>query len=1014
MLSWRLIATWVPRASGVLLVVPLLLTAAPVDAQEITGRVVNAQAGIPLASVQIFIPELNIGALSQADGRYQLQNLPAGTHTVSAVRIGYQTVTVEVRVGAQETVLQDFRLLVEPLRLDEVIVTGTAGGTQRRAIGNVVERINLETVLAANEGAISSIEDVLRTRVPGLNFIPPSGTAGGGAQIRLRGSSSVAIAGDPLIYVNGVRMNADRGRVSRYDAVSRLNDIDPRDIESIEVIKGPAAATLYGTEAANGVIQIITKQGVTGAPRFDMGVEFGASWLPMYMINTHYAPDPVKCPMLPCNSIDDLLAVNLVETEAALGNKIFDYGIAKRYNLSVRGGTDLIQYYLSANMKDQGGVVDWNWDERRSLQTSLTITPLESLTLRLNSQHTIGEYSSTRHFYAGNFGWGSRIHTLFNDHPNRGYGFPAAEFMSDVETDITDRERALWSFEARWAPLDWLTHRFVAGFDRYTDENTFNIPADPNGRFNGRRGRIGWRRIITSDEPVTTVDFSGTASFRLTENLGSETSYGGQYYKRSFQTIQSQGEGFANRSLSTLGAAATTTSSETFEQNTQVGAYLQQRFDWDDRIYLTAAIRADDNSAFGTNYDAAIYPKFSGTWVMSEEPFFENVDFLDQLRIRGAWGAAGQQPNTFAATRLYSPVTGPNQLPALVPKTFGNADLGPERGEELELGFDAELFGRLSVNFTRYWRSTKDALVTRTVAPSLGVPGVAGSTTGPTQLVNIGEIRAWGTETSVGLDVLRTDPLRWNLNINFTTAGTRIEDLGGAERLQVQRGRAHVEGFPIASIVEFKVVSADFVSGDRGAVTNLMCDGGTGRNGIEQGGSPVPCSEAPRVFYGQSEPSWILSFNSVLNVLSDWTFSATVDAMGGHWMASDYIYGRHNAWEVSPMAFLQDNPIGQAYNQLARTGLTNHRAGFAKLRELSVRYALPDRFVQRISAESASISLGARNVWRIWLQQLCPEAEPRTCADDPEMNRPTENFFGEPSGSFPPLSQMTLSMRVSF
>ena len=1010
----RLFPTCIPRASAVLLVGPLLFTAARVDAQVITGRVVAAQAGNPVASVQVFIAELNVGALSQADGRYRLPNLPAGTHTLTALRIGYQTVTAEVRVGAQETVLQDFRLPVEPLRLDEVIVTGTAGGTTRRAVGNVVSRIELDNVLAANGAAVTSIEDVLRTRVPGLNFLPPAGTAGSGAQIRLRGSSSVAIAGDPLIYVNGVRMNASRGRVSRYEAISRLNDINPQDIESIEVIKGPAAATLYGTEAANGVIQIITKQGVTGETQFDMGIELGASWMPMYMINTHYAPDPVKCPMLPCNTIDDLLPINLVETEAALGNKIFDYGVGKNYNLSVRGGTDLVQYYVSANWQDQRGVVDWNWDTRKSISASITATPRESLTLRLNSQQTLGEYSSTRHFWAGNFGWGSRIHTFFNDHPNRGFGFPAEEFMSDVETDITDRERSLWSFEARWAPLDWLTHRVVVGFDRYTDENTFTIPADPDGRFNGRAGRIGRRTIILSEEPVTTLDFSGTATRQLTENLTSATSYGGQYYKRSVQMIQTRGEGFANASLSTIGAAAETTGSETFEENTTVGAYIQQQFDWANRIFVTAAVRADDNSAFGANYDAAIYPKFSATWVLGEEAFFEDVDFVDQFRVRAAWGAAGQQPNTFAATRLYSPVTGPGALPALVPKTVGNADLGPERGEELEIGFDAELFGRLSINFTNYWRSTKDALVTRTVAPSFGVPGAAGSTSGPTQLVNIGEINAWGTETALGLEVLRSDPVRWNLNLNFTTAGNEIKDLGGAERLQVQRGRAHVEGFPIAAIVEYKVLSADFVSGDRGAVTNLMCDGGTGKNGAEMGGSPVPCSEAPRVFYGPSEPTWILSFNSVLNVFSDWTFSATVDAQGGHWMASDYLYGRHNAWEVSPMAFLQDNPIGQAYNQLARTGLTAHTAGFAKLRELSVRYALPDRFVQRINAKNASISLGARNVWRIWLQGLCPESEPRTCADDPEMNRPHEDFFGEPSGSFPPLSQVTMSMRVSF
>src|SRR5690606_22629893 len=240
-----------------------------------------------------------------------------------------------------------------------------------------------------------------------------------------------------------------------------------------------------------------------------------------------------------------------------------------------------------------------------------------------------------------------------------------------------------------------------------------------------------------------------------------------------------------------------------------------------------------------------------------------NVPAINQLRLRGAWGAAGQQPDAFASTRLYTPITGANGQPGLTPITYGNDDLGPERGEELELGFDASAFdSRVDLTFTAFWRKTKDALVERPLAPSLGYTA---HTLGSFQLTNAGLISSWGTETALGVRALTEGPLRWDLDVAFTTLGNRIDDLAGIERIPVQRGRAHEQGYPLASIIEYKVVSADFVNGTSGAVTNVMCDGGTGADGQQMGGAPVPCEEAPRVYWGQGEPTWLL------NLVSSWT-----------------------------------------------------------------------------------------------------------------------------------------------
>ena len=265
-------------------------TVARAEAQVITGNVTDAQNGVAVPAAQVFIAELNLGSLSEGNGSYTIENVPAGTHTVSVQRLGFRLTEQTVTVAGGQTVQLDFQLETEALSLDAVVVTGTAGGSQVRAIGNLVERVGVPDL--AVEAPVQTVEDVLTGRIPGVMLLGQPNSAGDGAQIRIRGNSSIGIPGDPIVYIDGVRMVSDRGFVQRYSAASRLNDINPADIESIEVIKGPAAATLYGTEAANGVIQIITKRGEVGAPVFDFTAETGAMYLPDYMITRGGSPIP--------------------------------------------------------------------------------------------------------------------------------------------------------------------------------------------------------------------------------------------------------------------------------------------------------------------------------------------------------------------------------------------------------------------------------------------------------------------------------------------------------------------------------------------------------------------------------------------------------------------------------------------------------------------------------------------------------------------------------------------------
>ncbi len=1039
------------RLKSLLLTAAVLAgTAVAAEAQVITGSVTDAQTGVAVPAAQVFIAEINLGSLSEGNGSYTIENVPAGTHTVTVQRLGFRQIEQAVTVAGGQTVQVDFELETEALSLDAVVVTGTAGGSQVRAIGNLVERVGVPDI--ATEAPVQTVEDVLTGRIPGVMLLGQPNSAGDGAQIRIRGNSSIGIPGDPIVYVDGVRMVGDRGFVQRYSAASRLNDINPADIESIEVIKGPAAATLYGTEAANGVIQIITKRGQVGAPVFDFTAETGALYMPDHMITRGWIPDPSRCASVPCNSVDELLNTNLVEINAERCGRapyehcdpvLFIHGLTQRYNAAVRGGTDLLRYSASISRTDQDGVVRWNYDERNTVRASIQVTASESLNFTLNGAYVMSERAPPQSFWGGNFAWGGRLNTVFNDHPDRGFQTPPEAWYSDRRIELFTNRRSTWSLEVRHDATEWLNHRLVFGIDQIHERfDELDKRQGPSYRFFGSDGKFGQKDVRAREVPVSTFDFSGTATFRFMDGLlGSATSYGAQYYHEEDLQYRATGEEFAVAALSTVGAAARETAHESFVENTTLGFYIQNQFDWDNRLFVTLAVRRDDNSAFGADFGGATYPKISGTWVIHEEGFWD-IDWISQFRARTAWGAAGQQPDAFAATRLFTPDTGPGAAPVIRPRgrSFGNPNLGPERGEELELGFDAEFFdGRIAANFTWFNRVTKDAIVSKTVPPSIW-PSQAGDFAGGLQLVNIGEVKAWGTETYLNVLAFQSDPLAWDIGVSFTTLANEILDMGGIERIQVGRTMAHYEGFGISALSDKRVVHAEFVNGVNGQVENVMCDAGTGNpgpysqaelaelgwGGLEPGGEMMPCANAPRVVWGRTEPTWLLNVTNTLTIFDDWRITAMVDALGGHWQGSDYLGARSTSYPTSQLVYLQDNAIGQAYRQVTRNGLSFHRAGIAKLRELSLSYTLPESVVDRVGASRASVTVGGRNLWRIWFQQQragdwCEGVDGRSygpdrceIVTDPEMSRPGYDFGNESGGDWPPLSSYSLRLNVTF
>jgi len=973
----------------------------------LTGRIIDSQSLQPLASVQVYIPELSIGSLSRADGSFELGGVPSGTHRVRVQQIGFRVATQEVTLAGGRPLVVNFELSREALALDEIVVTGTAGGTRARAIGNVVERLNLSEMMESRP--IVSVEQALQSRTPGVSVFSGAGIAGAdGGPIRIRGSSSIGLSNDPLIYIDGVRMNSDRTQVGgRAGTYSRLNDINPEDIESIEIIKGPAASTLYGTEASNGVIQIITKRGNAGAPVFDASVELGVNWIP-----DPGGEFPVHWGV---NRAGDLITFGTslynVETERR-GEPWFQYGPIQKYGLSVRGGTDLYRYFASFNHSDTEGFVDWNWDRRSSGRINLTSNFTEKLSADLSASYLLG---STRHpgpiwaefirgtvLTAADFGGRQDL--------RRGFGNRALEYHRDGAEDLNDVERSNWSLQLSYQPLTWLQTRSVFGHESTQETRSVTIFREENAPAGAWGAQGTGRKSVNILSGINrSLDLAATASFPLTRALSSAVSTGLQFNTKTRRSIGASGQDFVDRALTTVSAAGTPSASESFIENSTVGVYVQNELNWNQRVFLTGAVRADDNSAFGEEFSAAIYPKLSATWVVHEEPFWR-WDFVEQLRLRGAWGAAGQQPDVFAATRLYRSFAGTGNVPVISPSQIGNPDLGPERGIEFEGGLDASfLDDRVQLGFTKWTKTTKDAILVAPAAPSSGFPG--------SQFVNAGQISNWGTELSLDTRWLSGDRLGFDLAVAFATLGSRIDDMGGLGEIAERRTRWHIEGYPIASPHALKVVSAEFVSGNRGPVTNIMCDGGTGPDGRRMGGAPVPCEEAPKVYFGrQAEPTWTVSVNPTLTVFGDLRIMATVYAEGGNMIGSDVLPSRHVSWNNERITWTLDDPIYVGQRTVDTYAMGLYKGGFATLREISASYTLPAGMTRMAGASRASLTLAARNLGILWQEQKYGEIDGQWLGH-PEKSAFSEETFGVgelSNGSMPPASLFTASMRVTF
>ena len=1010
-----------------LLVVPSL------SAQQITGRVLDQRSGQPLSAVQVFVAGSGIGALSQQNGRYLLLNVPAGTHTLTAQRIGYRDQTVEVTVAAGETMVRDFAMAEEALGLDEIIVTGTPGGTQRRAIGNSVTSVAAAEI--SERVAITGMQELLTGRSPGVQFTRVAGSVGAGSGIDIRGVGSFSLRSDPLIYVDGIRVNNDSQSGpqlgSRMSEVNPLNDINTKDIESIEIIKGPAAATLYGTEASAGVIQIITKRGAEGAAQFDLQVSEGFNYMrdPAKRIGTMWGCSNSTTTSGVCAADSgDLISYNMYEEANLLISQgafpwptknLYQNGLKQNYNLDVKGGSESMRYFLSANYNHEEGIEFYNFDKGVRLRANVSVIFSDNFSLDVSTGYVNGE---TR-FMSAAFGdggtWTDMAWSNGGCLPriNPGICSRLMGFQEHLPSDVAkldvrrDYNRFTGSGTLSFVAGDWLTSRAIVGIDRSQDENTSLWPLEVALSPVYEETSVG---EITSARPITTnmsLDLSTTARYPLTESIGTATSVGAQYYVKELTDLSIKGVGFAHPASTTVNQtpAGNATLGYDFVQNKSLGFYVQEELNWNERLFVTGAVRFDDNSAFGANFEPVTYPKFSATWVVSEEAFW-NVGPVNSLRLRGAWGKAGRQPDAFAGASQYGVIAGAGGKTALQPISPGNDEVGPETSTELELGFDIALLDdRVAAEFSWFNKKNEDALLGIGTPPTVGFPGQFQR--------NVGRIDNWGWEASVSNRIYQSSDFSFSLNLTASHVDNEIKELGdfpGTNSIRI--------GWPYPNYSQrFKVERAEYDTNGKildgwGQRITDFCDGGIRlgdgpQYGYVEGGDIVPCSEVSgrRVLGGPAFSTYTFSVNPQISLFDN---SVVIHVL------ADGQYGRREYdsqagwgcfWANCKPGRTQDDPLFVARARRGWENLGQYDTDFWKLREIGVNYS-SDYLAGFIGAERASLSVSGRDLGILWQKQ--PTLIGGTNAVDPEFGNPVRGVSAWFTA--PPTSSVTATMRVTF
>ncbi|HZG26383.1 MAG TPA: SusC/RagA family TonB-linked outer membrane protein [Chitinophagaceae bacterium] len=925
----------------------------------IKGVIRDARDRQPLPNAAVAVAGTTTGAAADVNGAYTLNVGKEGKYNIVISYTGYKPVSRTVVVDGG-TVTVNVDLTVDALNLNEVVVTGTAVATSKKQLGNAITTLSSRDLQG---GAATSVDQALAGKVSGAQISQNSGNPAGGISVRLRGNSTISGSSDPLYIVDGVIINNSSEQLVDLGGYSqnRLVDINPADIDRIEIIKGAAGAAIYGSRASNGVVQIFTKRGKSGKPVIAVSTQFRNNSLRKKLPYNKY-------PFRFANTVAaDLTQVPVQRYD--LQDMIFTNAFGTENNVAVSGGSENTQYYLSGGyLANQGIIKNANFqrgttrlriDQR--FNSWIKATMGVSYTLSGSNEIPNGGISETYGALTG-FIFGNNF---VNPNPDPVSGaYPSLAPAGLLRTNPLEAinrfdfnqqtSRFIGDLQLSITPFRNLAINYTLGYDNSTQLATGFIPVgNTSPGYNTGFSRRADRIALLLNNDVNIAYKAQIGSF-----LESSTSVGGTAQTERVNTGIITGTQLSPVSQ-VASSGATIVSSENRSTLNILGFYVQQTLGFRDKLYVTGAIRNDVSSSFGKNNRWQYYPKLSGTYLVSEENFWKNSSLgsvIPNLKIRASYGQSGNLTAIGAYDRFsnYTSVSLPG-LPAVsAPSQYGNADVKPERQTEKEIGLDAGfLNGRLAVEASLYNKAVQDLLLPVTLRPSSGYL---------TQYQNIGNMTNKGFELLVRGAPIQTSRFKWNATVIYSQNKNVVTDIpGGVVTFPGGFGQvAAVNGYALGAFYATYFARKP----DGSLLLNPAGFPQTAKANHNAAGQPTG-SNLLRVI-GDPNPKWTGSFTNEFFIGKSFSFRMQWDASYGNdvfnftrRLGDRDIYGGLEGYERELKG---EVPKGTSAAIFSIMENWIEDGSFVKLRELSATYDLRLRF---LGTRPLRITVSGRNLLSI-------------------------------------------------
>jgi len=991
---------------------PFLLPA-QVATGTVSGRITDASIGRGLPDVQVLITGTRIGAVTGPNGEYTLVGVPTGSRSITARRIGYQATTRSVQVLPGATATADVALNVSAVNLTEVVVTGTGTATEKRKVGTSIATVDSALISRAQA---TTVDQAMQGKIPGAQITQNSGSPGGGGiSVRLRGVNSFISGSDPLYIVDGVIVDNESGQLAdlgtRSNPQNRLADLNPSDIEHIEIIRGAAAAALYGSRANNGVVQIFTKRGNIGKPHFTSTTRWSTSILREQQPFNFFPLDVNGLPTSRFNYQDD----------------IFHRAPSWEQNINIEGGNDQTRYFMSGNFANEDGIMRSTSSRRNGARINLQ----QQLSPKLVANVTSNYISTNNQLQAfgeqNDYGiMGSLFFapTNVDFRPVQGI-YPLPPALGTNPLLAIDRirnpqtiERFIGSTKLTWTPLTNLLVDYTIGLDNVGFEQRQFVPRNAvlgtAPLVTGRSQSVFENNRVVNQDAVSSYTWSPRGSFEL------RTTGGFNYTSQRVRITQATANGLAPVG-DLVSAGSVFSAAQTDVELRTLGFYGQQEIGFRDRLFLTGAVRYDASSTFAPSERWQAFPKLSASYVVIDS----KPGALNSLRVRSALGWAGSQPGILNA---YSQFISYTQLPFagrpgfVNDVTFGNPNLKNERAREWELGADAGfLSGRVSTEATYYNRVVSDLLFFRPLPTSTGFSR---------QFYPIGTMSNKGIELSLRSTNVDAPNLQWTSTMTYAHNKNLVDSLtildfqsAGGYPNRIRAGEP--AGVFYGSYAGRDCLTGAFLTDSLGRYrrSNQTSDMGNAAQRVAISGGN--CNDSLNRVIGDPNPKWMGSFLNEFTIAKKLRLRALLDGVFGNKIMNlstraqnAGIASNSKTYERELLPYGDPRKLPPTWNS-RNQGIFEYwieDGTFVKLRELSASYTLNGFGVQRFFPDGVDLTLSGRNLF-VWTDYS---------GYDPEINLFGTNAAGLGSvqttaadrgfdfGGYPIPRVWSLSARVSF